>query len=122
LFKQLVGTSYGQILYTPMGNTLTFEFAKAALISEQIGADEVTDLLTVSFSSPDYIGHSFGPNSIESEDGFLRLDEELGAFLDFLDQRVGRDQYTVFLSADRRPSPRTAHTGGDGRVVASANR
>lgn len=100
LFKHFAGTSYGQILYTPMGNTLTFEFAKAALINEQIGADEFTDLLTVSFSSPDYMGHSFGPNSIEAEDGFLRLDEELGVFLDFLDQRVGTDQYTVFLSAD----------------------
>jgi hypothetical protein len=99
-FKHFAGTSYGQILYTPMGNTLTFEFAKAALINEQMGADEITDLLTVSFSSPDYMGHSFGPNSIEAEDGFLRLDEELGVFLDFLDQRVGRDQYTVFLSAD----------------------
>jgi len=83
-----------------MGTSMTFEFAKAALTGEQLGADDITDFLAVSFSSPDYIGHSFGPNSIEAEDGFLRLDQELGAFLNFLDTKVGKGQYTVFLSAD----------------------
>ena len=60
----------------------------------------MTDLLAVSFSSPDYIGHSFGPNSIEEEDNYLRLDKELGDFLDFLDAKVGKGQYVIFLSAD----------------------
>jgi arylsulfatase A-like enzyme len=74
--------------------------AKAAIIGEGLGQDEFTDMLAVSFSSPDYIGHSFGPNSVEQEDDFLRLDKELGSLLDFLDSKVGKDQYTVFLSAD----------------------
>ncbi|MGQ0737769.1 MAG: alkaline phosphatase PafA [Bacteroidota bacterium] len=98
--KQFSGKDYGKISTTPMGNTLTAEFAKAALLAEQLGADNITDFLAISFSSPDYIGHSFGPNSIESEDGFLRLDKELGSFFDFLDLKVGKGQYTVFLSAD----------------------
>ena len=98
--KSYIGKDYGKISTTPMGNTMTAEFAKAALVAEQLGADNITDFLAVSFSSPDYIGHSFGPNSIEAEDGFLRLDKELGSFLDFLDAKVGKGQYTVFLSAD----------------------
>jgi len=56
--------------------------------------------LAISFSSPDYIGHAFGPNSVEAEDGFLRMDRELGDFLRFLDQQVGPGNYTLFLSAD----------------------
>jgi predicted AlkP superfamily pyrophosphatase or phosphodiesterase len=56
--------------------------------------------LTVSFSSTDYIGHSFGPNSIEEEDNLLRLDKDLGNFLIFLDSKVGKNQYLAFLSAD----------------------
>jgi hypothetical protein len=95
-----IGKDYGKIVSTPYGNTITASFAKAAVVAEQLGADEFTDLLTISFSSPDYIGHSFGPNSMESEDGFLRLDLELGSFLDFLDSKIGKDKYTVFLSAD----------------------
>ena len=98
--KSFAGKDYTKIVSTPMGNTLTAEFAKATITGEQLGADDVTDFIAVSFSSPDYIGHSFGPNSIESEDGFLRLDKELGSLLDFLDKKVGKDEYTVFLSAD----------------------
>jgi hypothetical protein len=98
--KSYINKDYGKISTTPMGNTLTAEFAKTALVAEQLGADNITDFLAVSFSSPDYIGHSYGPNSIETEDGFLRLDKELGSFFSFLDSKVGKGQYTVFLSAD----------------------
>jgi predicted AlkP superfamily pyrophosphatase or phosphodiesterase len=99
-FKAFANKDYSKIASTPMGNTLTSEFAKAAVTGEQLGADNITDMLAISYSSPDYIGHSFGPNSMESEDGFLRLDKELGDLLDFLDSKVGKGQYTVFLSAD----------------------
>lgn len=95
-----VNKDYSKITVTPMGNTLTTEFSKAAITAEQLGADNITDFLAISYSSPDYIGHAFGPNSIESEDGFLRFDKELGGFLDFLDKKVGKNQYTVFLTAD----------------------
>lgn len=98
--KNFIGKNYLTIASMPQGNTLTTEFAKAAINGEQLGADNITDFLAVSYSSPDYIGHGFGPNSIESEDGFLRLDKELGNLLEFLDSKVGKNQYLVFLSAD----------------------
>ena len=65
-----------------------------------MGKDAITDFLAVSLSSPDYIGHQFGPNSIEVEDNYLRLDKDLGDFFAYLDKEVGKGQYTVFLTAD----------------------
>jgi predicted AlkP superfamily pyrophosphatase or phosphodiesterase len=98
--KRFIGKSYGSISSTPYGNSLTAEMSKAAVLNEQLGVDDITDFLAVSFSSPDYIGHAFGPNSLEAEDGFLRLDKELGSFMDFLDTKVGKGQYLLFISAD----------------------
>lgn len=99
-FEKAVGKDYGVIATTPGGISLVKQFAETAVTSEQLGADDITDFLAVSFSSTDYVGHSFGPNSIEAEDIYLRLDKELGDLLTFLDTKVGKDQYTVFLSAD----------------------
>lgn len=98
--SQFIGTNYNPIIATPHGNTLTTEFAKAIISNENMGADAVTDFLAISYSSPDYVGHSFGPNSIEEEDVFLRLDKELGDFISYLDNKVGKNQYLLFLSAD----------------------
>ena len=91
---------YGIIRNTPWGNTLTFDMAKAAVEGEELGTDNTTDLLTVSCSSTDYIGHQVGTNALETEDTYLRLDRDLAAFLSFLDQKVGRGQYLLFLTAD----------------------
>jgi predicted AlkP superfamily pyrophosphatase or phosphodiesterase len=85
---------------TPFGNTLTLKVAEAAVKGEMLGADAVTDFLAVNLASTDYAGHNFGPNSIEVEDVYLRLDRDLAVFFKYLDQHVGKDQYTVFLSAD----------------------
>ncbi|MBC7903280.1 MAG: alkaline phosphatase family protein [Gemmatimonadaceae bacterium] len=98
--KKYTGVNYAAIATTPFGNSLTIEMAKAAIEAEKLGADSVTDFLALSISSTDYIGHAFGPNSIEQEDDFLRLDLELGALFEHLDKNVGKGQYTVFLSAD----------------------
>lgn len=98
--KQYVAKNYGIIAATPFGNTLTFETAMAAVTGEKLGDDAFTDMLTISLSSPDYIGHAYGPNSIEAEDGFLRLDKDLGDFISFLDEKIGKGEYTVFLTAD----------------------
>ena len=98
--KKYIGKDYGKINTSPMGNEMTLAFAKAALLGESLGRDEITDLLAISFSSPDYIGHSFGPNAIEAEDAMLRMDLALGKFFDWLDQQVGKGSYTVFLTAD----------------------
>lgn len=85
---------------TPYGNTYTFEMARAAIEGELLGADAITDFLAVSFSSPDYIGHTFGPNSIEVEDTYLRFDRDLSKFLQYLDARLGKGSYLLFLTAD----------------------
>jgi len=98
--KPYIGKNYGMIHVIPQGNTFTFDLAKAAVDGEQLGKGSATDLLTISLSTPDYIGHTFGPNSVEAEDGFLRLDKDLGAFLDFLDTQMGKGQYVLFLTAD----------------------
>jgi predicted AlkP superfamily pyrophosphatase or phosphodiesterase len=97
---RLAGINYNPIIATPFGNTFTVELAKAIINNEQLGADAITDFVAVSFSSPDYVGHSFGPNSVEEEDTYLRLDKDLGEFLNFLDAKIGKGQYLVFLSAD----------------------
>lgn len=98
--KNFVGKNYEVISATPYGNSLTVDMAKAAIEGDQLGADAFTDLLTVSFSTPDYIGHAYGPNSIEQEDCFLKLDKDLGNFLDFLDEKIGKGEYVIFLTAD----------------------
>jgi len=88
------------ICYTPQGNTLTRMMAEAAIAGENLGKGSHTDFLALSFSSPDYVGHVFGPNSIETEDTYLRLDQEIARFLDFLDRQIGKNNYLVFLTAD----------------------
>jgi predicted AlkP superfamily pyrophosphatase or phosphodiesterase len=85
---------------TPSGNSFTFLTAKAAIAAEQLGQRNVTDLLAVSFSSTDHIGHTFGPNSIEVEDAYLRFDKDLSDFLLYLDKTIGKGQYLVFLTSD----------------------
>jgi hypothetical protein len=92
--------NYLAIASTPYGNTFTLEFAKTALVAEGLGTDEFTDFLALSLSSPDYVGHQYGPNSIEIEDTYLRLDRDLAAFFNFLDTRVGKGQYLFFITAD----------------------
>jgi predicted AlkP superfamily pyrophosphatase or phosphodiesterase len=91
---------YGLVSSTPYGNTLTLDFAYAAIDGEKLGQRGETDFLAISFSSPDYIGHRFGPPSIEVEDNYLRLDQDLAKFFDYLDKTVGKDQYLVFISSD----------------------
>lgn len=98
--KQLIGKNYGAIRSTPMGNTLTLAFAKEALKAEQLGKDNITDLLAVSLSSTDYVGHQYGPNSVETEDTYLRLDRDLAEFFALLDQEIGKGEYLLFLTAD----------------------
>ncbi|MFT2010767.1 alkaline phosphatase PafA [Pontibacter sp. 13R65] len=84
----------------PAGNTLTKDFALAALAGEQLGKGNHTDFLAVSFSTPDYVGHTFGPNSIEVQDVYLRLDKEIEELLQYLEQQIGTENVLVFLTAD----------------------
>ncbi|WP_299817794.1 alkaline phosphatase PafA [uncultured Pontibacter sp.] len=85
---------------TPGGNTITRDFALAALKGENLGKGKHTDFLTVSFSTTDYVGHTFGPNSIEAQDIFLRLDRELGDMIDKIEAEVGAGNVLFFLTSD----------------------
>ncbi|KAA1244489.1 alkaline phosphatase PafA [Aquimarina sp. RZ0] len=91
---------YDIIKSSAYGNSLTADFAIAAIDGEDLGKDAITDVLTVSFSSTDYVGHNFGVNSKEIEDTYLRLDKDLERFFIALDTKVGKGSYTVFLTAD----------------------
>ena len=85
---------------TPFGNDILADFAMQAITNEQLGADEITDFLAVSFSSTDYIGHHFGPRSLEIQDTYIRLDRTIANLINFLDNKVGKGNYLLFLTAD----------------------
>jgi predicted AlkP superfamily pyrophosphatase or phosphodiesterase len=85
---------------SPAGDALTLDFAKTLLEAEGLGEDDVPDYLSISFSSTDYVGHLFGPSSLESEDNLLRLDRALAELFAFVDERVGLERTLIVLSAD----------------------
>ncbi len=91
---------FDYVISTPFGNDLLGDLAIAAIDGETMGKDEWTDMLTISFSATDYVGHAMGPNSIEVEDVYIRLDKTIEALLAKLDAAVGKNQYVVFLTAD----------------------
>jgi predicted AlkP superfamily pyrophosphatase or phosphodiesterase len=98
----LMTLSGGQNLIraTPFGSTITKEFAIELIKQENLGKNQATDMLCVSFSSPDYIGHQFGTDAIETEDTYLRLDRDLAELLKFLDSWLGKEEVLIFLTAD----------------------
>ncbi|NDC41918.1 MAG: alkaline phosphatase family protein [Chitinophagia bacterium] len=85
---------------TPGGNELTLQMARACRDGEKLGQGAATDFLCVSLSSTDYAGHQYGPNAIEMEDMYLRLDHQLADFLSYLDATMGAGNYLLFLTAD----------------------
>lgn len=90
----------GIIKATPFGNSITLDLAKAAILGENLGKSDYTDFLAISFSSTDYVGHQYGPDAVETEDTYLRLDKDLATLLTFLDTEIGEGNYTLFLTAD----------------------
>jgi predicted AlkP superfamily pyrophosphatase or phosphodiesterase len=98
--EQVYDKGKGSFRSTSFGNSLTLDFARKAVEGYGLGTGQATDFLTINCASTDYVGHMFGPNSIEIEDTYLRLDQDLAKFFQFLDSRVGKGRYTVFLTAD----------------------
>lgn len=92
--------NYSLIKATPFGNNITTEMAIAAINGESLGTDNITDFLTVSYSSTDYVGHQFGPTSIEVEDTYLRLDQSLAELFSFLDSKFKKEELLIFVTAD----------------------
>jgi predicted AlkP superfamily pyrophosphatase or phosphodiesterase len=99
---------YEAFMTSPFGNSFTLDFAKSVIENENLGQWNFTDFLAVSLSSTDYIGHLFGPNSVEIEDTYIRLDEDIASFIDFLDARLGRNNYLIMLTSDHG----VAHNSG----------
>ncbi|WP_329805195.1 alkaline phosphatase PafA [Flavobacterium facile] len=111
----------GVLRTTPYGNNLVADFAKKAIENEKMGADEITDFLTMSFSSTDYVGHVLGPRSIELQDTYLRLDETIADLLTYLDNKVGKGQYLVFLTADHAGAENATYLKDNKYAVESLN-
>jgi hypothetical protein len=105
---------YGAIDYTPFGNDLILEFARQAIDNEALGKDADTDVLTVSFSANDYVGHRFGPYSHEAMDITLRTDRQIAALLDHVDARVGLQNTLVAFSSDHGCAPIPEHASAAG--------
>lgn len=105
---------FGMLPSTPFGNTILADFALAAVEGESLGSDEITDFLAVSFSSTDYAGHNFGPQSKEIQDMYIKLDRELARLFSDLDSKVGEGNYTVFLSADHAVAENSQRMNDDG--------
>lgn len=107
-FEKVMNKKYDQIITSPFGNELLLQFVKELIKNEIPGSSGYTDFLAVSFSSTDYVGHAFGPNSVEIEDTYLRLDRQLADLFNTLDEYVGRGNYLLFLTADHGAAETTA--------------
>lgn len=110
---------YSQFEYTPFANDYLIDFAKAAIESEHLGADDTTDLLTISFSANDLVGHVYGPYSHEVQDITLRTDRTLAELLNYLDRKIGLDRVVIALTADHGVAPVPEHArqyGLGGRI------
>jgi len=100
LSKVKGNNGYDVIKASAIGNEMTTDFAIEAIDNEKLGQNSVTDFLTLSYSSTDYVGHQFGVNSVEVQDTYLRLDRDLARLFQTLDKNLGKGNYTLFLTAD----------------------
>ena len=100
--KKLEGRaeSYKFLKTTPFGNTIVKDFALALMEAEKLGEDKIPDLLSISFSSMDYENSSFTPSSVEMEDIYLRLDQEISHILNYLDKKIGKGNSLVVLTSN----------------------
>ncbi len=105
---------YNALDYSPFSNDLLVAFTEQAIINEQLGQDDITDVLSISFSADDYVGHRYGPYSQEMMDITLRVDRQIGTLLDFLDSRVGLKNMVVIFSADHGMAPIPEHAAALG--------
>lgn len=104
-----INGNYDLLKAIPQGNSITTDFAEAAIVGENLGKTNYTDFLAISYSSTDYVGHKFGTNAIELEDTYIRLDKEIQKLLTFLDEHVGKGNYTLFLTADHAAVPNPSY-------------
>ena len=114
---------YSALDHSPFSNDLLVSFTEEAIVNEQLGQDDDTDVLTVSFSANDYVGHRYGPYSQEAMDAALRVDRQIATLLDFVHTRIGLGNTLVAFTADHGVSPIPEHAAalglGGGRTKTS---
>lgn len=108
-FPALKQANYDLIRKSPFGNSITKDFALATIKNEKLGQNGMTDFLAISFSSTDYVGHQFGCDAIETEDTYLRLDNDLAELFSFLEKNIGKQQVLIFLTADHAAIPNVTY-------------
>jgi len=113
---------FDMINETPYGNVMTTDLAIAAIEGESLGKDKYTDVLSIGYSSPDYIGHNFGVFSLETEDNYLRLDLEIKRLLNYLDKNIGNENYSLFLTADHGALEIPAYLNSIGEKAMAVNK
>lgn len=96
---------YNLFTYTPFANTYLTDFAIRSIKAEELGQDKQTDMLCISYSTPDIAGHAFGPYSVEIQDMYLRLDRDIADLIKALEKEVGKNQFMIFLTADHAVVP-----------------
>ncbi len=96
---------YSAFETTPYGNQILLDLAKDVITNDKLGKNIVPDFLSISFSSPDFIGHAYGPNSVEIQDTYIKMDEQLADLLHYLDKEIGKGNYLLFLTADHAVQP-----------------
>lgn len=114
-------TFYNAVMASPFGDALSLDFARAAIAGEALGQDDVTDILSISLSTHDYINHAYSPESRLSHDHLLHLDRLLEAFFRDLDRMIGKDNYIAVLTADHGFSPSPEYSKSLGRNAGRQN-
>jgi hypothetical protein len=109
------GPFYAQLLASPFSDSLTLDFARAAIAGEALGRDDVPDILAVSLSGHDYVNHAYGAESRVSHDHTLQVDRALQDFFRDLDEKVGRGNYVAVMTADHGFMPTPEHSMALGR-------
>lgn len=111
---------YSAFNHSPFSNELVLSFAQQAIVNEQLGQDDDPDVLTVSFSANDYVGHRYGPYSHEAMDLTLRTDRQIARLLDFVQTKVGLANTLVAFTSDHGVAPIPEHARvlglGGGRI------
>ena len=98
-------TAYESLLYSPAGNLMTFEFAKTAMTQLELGKRNTTDMLNICLDAPRAVNDAYGPESIETEDMYYRLDRDLAEFLTFVYSQVKPEEVLIVLTAAHGTSP-----------------
>lgn len=111
----------GVLKNTPVANEMVTKLAMELIKHEDLGKDEHTDFLGISYSAPDYAGHTFGVRSREVQDMYLKLDKDLAELIQYLERKVGHRQYIIYLTADHGASENPNHLADGGFKVRNYN-